>query len=182
MPTHLQPLLQLQLPNLLHQVTQICHLTAISSPVVFLEAMVSIFAFLIFFFPNLMISLFSGTFYTPGLGACGGTNNENQDVVAIPFGLWDQVPGWDGANPNNNPICGKSIDITYQGKTVTAVVVDECMGCTNNGSCGQSCQLCIFCLSVLTLLNSVDMSPHAFNQLADPSLGRIHGISWKWHT
>jgi hypothetical protein len=26
------------------------------------------------------------------------------------------------------------------------------------------------------------MSPHAFNQLADPSLGRIHGISWKWHT
>lgn len=101
-----------------------------------------------------------GTFYTPGLGACGFTNNESELVAAVPFGLWDAVPGYTGGNPNNNPICGKFIKVSYQGKSVRCKVVDECMGCN--------------------IKTSVDMSPAAFNQIADPSVGRIHNIQWTW--
>lgn len=59
------------------------------------------------------------TYYAPGLGSCGGTNNESDAVVAL---SWEQ---YNGANP-----CGKSIKITLNGVTTTATVVDKCMGCT----------------------------------------------------
>jgi len=101
-----------------------------------------------------------GTFYTPGLGACGGNNDESQLVAAIPFGMWDGVPGYNGVNPNNNPVCGHEIKVSYGGNSVTVKVVDECMGCT--------------------IPTSLDMSPTAFQMLAPLSVGRIHGITWEW--
>lgn len=101
-----------------------------------------------------------GTFYTPGLGACGETNDESQLVAAIPFGMFGTVPGYNGANPNDNPACGHEIKVSYQGNSVTVKVVDECMGCFIN--------------------TSLDMSPTAFQILAPLSVGRIHGITWEW--
>jgi hypothetical protein len=82
--------------------------------------------------------LILGTFYTPGLGACGGTNDESQLVAAVPFGLWDAVPGFNSPNPNNNPVCGHFIKISYNGNSVRCKIVDECMGCTNPNSVGES--------------------------------------------
>jgi len=101
-----------------------------------------------------------GTFYQPGLGACGEVNNENELVAAVPFGLWGAVPGFNSPNPNNNPICGHMIDVFYNNKSVRVKVVDECMGCYIN--------------------TSLDMSPAAFNMIADPAIGRIHDIQWRW--
>lgn len=60
---------------------------------------------------------FSGdmTYYSPGLGSCGGTNGDNDAVVAL--------------SASQSGYCGKSIKIHYSGKTATAKVVDKCPGC-----------------------------------------------------
>jgi len=45
-----------------------------------------------------------------------------------------------------------------QGKTIQVQLTDRCGGCADG---------------------DLDFSPNAFNQLADPSVGRISGISWE---
>jgi len=101
-----------------------------------------------------------GTFYATGLGACGITNNDNQHIVAVSQFLYDTYPGYTpGGNPNNNPICGKQIQASYGGNSVVVTVTDRCTGCN---------------------CTSLDFAPSAFNILADPALGRIHGMVWHW--
>lgn len=97
-----------------------------------------------------------GTYYTPDLGACGQTNNENEYVVAISSELYKTKTV--GGNPNNNGFCGKKIRAFYEGKSVEVTVVDACVGCS---------------------LNDLDFSPAAFEQIADKDLGRIK-ITWQW--
>jgi len=63
-----------------------------------------------------------GTWYYPGLGSCGGTNNNNQLVVAVS----EQFPGAGGAD------CWKHVQINAGGKSVTAQIVDSCPGCGPN--------------------------------------------------
>ncbi|KAF9254234.1 hypothetical protein L218DRAFT_886719, partial [Marasmius fiardii PR-910] len=96
------------------------------------------------------------TFYTPGLGACGRTNNANELVAAAAAQVFDTFPGHT-SNPNNNPICGKKAVVTFGGKSVTVTIVDRCPGC---GSAG------------------IDLSPAAFQQLAPLSQGRLPGTKW----
>ncbi|KAF8349996.1 hypothetical protein F5887DRAFT_914015 [Amanita rubescens] len=64
-----------------------------------------------------------------------------------------------GGDPNANPICGRKVKVTYQGKTVTVTITDRCTGCA---------------------LTSLDFSPAAFDTLADPSVGRLYDIQWEW--
>ncbi|KAG8219872.1 RlpA-like double-psi beta-barrel-protein domain-containing protein-containing protein [Butyriboletus roseoflavus] len=116
-----------------------------------------------------------GTFFEVGLGACGITNTDNQNIVAVSQSLYDSYPsvlvpflprsafslshrGYDGVNPNSNPVCGKSITASYQGKSVTVTVTDRCTGCS---------------------LTDLDFSPNAFDTLAAASVGRI-SINWVW--
>ncbi|KAI9443493.1 expansin family protein [Lactarius indigo] len=84
-----------------------------------------------------------GTWYEPGLGNCGWTNNRNQLVVAMPKSLYDQ---------NNGSNCGQMVQISYGGKSVTAKMVDSCPGCGGN---------------------DLDMSPATFGTLAPLSEGVI---------
>lgn len=99
---------------------------------------------------------FSGdaTYYAPGLGACGWTNTESDFIAALNV---DQFNGF-GSMSNGNPVCGKKATIQYQGKTVTVTITDKCPGCSHG---------------------DLDLSPAAFQQLADESLGRIH-IDWSF--
>lgn len=97
-----------------------------------------------------------GTYYAPGMGACGETSSESDYIVAISKDLFDQYTP-DG-NPNHNTLCGKKIQAYYEGKSVDVTVVDRCEGCA---------------------YGSLDFSPTAFSQLADESLGRIK-ITWNW--
>ncbi|EKM52742.1 uncharacterized protein PHACADRAFT_164667 [Phanerochaete carnosa HHB-10118-sp] len=97
-----------------------------------------------------------GTFFTPGLGACGYNNNESEHVAAVSHQFFDSFGGG-SSNPNDAPICGKMATLHYGGKTTTVQIVDRCAGCS-----GPS---------------DVDMAPAAFNDLADPSVGRIQ-ITW----
>ncbi|KAI0790248.1 RlpA-like double-psi beta-barrel-protein domain-containing protein-containing protein [Irpex lacteus] len=97
----------------------------------------------------------SATFFTPGLGSCGINSSAADHIVAVSASFFDTFPGAT-ANPNTNPVCGRKMTVSFQGKSTTATVVDRCPGC------GPT---------------DVDLSPAAFNDLASPDLGRIQ-VTW----
>ncbi|CAG8654549.1 296_t:CDS:2 [Ambispora leptoticha] len=97
----------------------------------------------------------SGTFYNPGLGACGQTDSDSDTIVAMGAPYFDQYTP--NGNPNHNTLCGKQIKIHYNGKSAIGTIEDRCPECAGG---------------------DVDMSPAVFNQLADPSQGRIP-ITWE---
>jgi len=108
---------------------------------------------------KLLATTFSGdgTFYATGLGACGITNKDTDFIAAASEKFFDVFPGYNGANPNNNPLCGRKVSVTYGGKTMTVAITDRCTACA---------------------YGALDFSPAAFNTIADPATGRIHDISW----
>jgi expansin (peptidoglycan-binding protein) len=97
-----------------------------------------------------------GTWYDTGLTACGVTNTDNQFIAAVSEILFDGFPGAT-ANPNNNPVCNKQAEVTYQGKTITVTITDRCTACKPG---------------------DLDFTPTAFAALADIGIGRISGIEW----
>ncbi|KAI6005301.1 RlpA-like double-psi beta-barrel-protein domain-containing protein-containing protein [Pisolithus orientalis] len=111
-------------------------------------------------YPSWMVGTQSGqgTYYETGLGACGITNTDSQLIAAVSWELFDAYPGYDGVNPNTNPVCGKQVTASYQGKSTTVTITDRCTGCS---------------------LTDLDFSPTAFSDLASESVGRID-ISWVW--
>jgi len=100
-----------------------------------------------------------GTFYATGLGACGITNVDTDFICAVSQSLFDGFEGYTGGNPNKNPICGRKIKATFQGKTVSVTVTDRCVGCA---------------------VDDLDFSPSAFDKLASQSVGRLKGMTWSW--
>lgn len=109
-----------------------------------------------------LLSIFAGaanaatgtaTWYNDsGYGACG-TNIDaaTQMLVAAPAALWT------APNPNNDPLCGQSIQVTYNGTTLTLPIEDKCPSCD---------------------AGHIDLSEPAFQQLADPAIGVIT-VDWK---
>ncbi|KAF8470353.1 RlpA-like double-psi beta-barrel-protein domain-containing protein-containing protein [Gautieria morchelliformis] len=94
------------------------------------------------------------TFFRPAVGACGDTNTVSDLVVAVSFEFFHSF----GPQTNGNPICDRRIQATAPGgKTVTVTVKDKCAACAHF---------------------DLDMSPAAFDQLADRSVGRIHAVKW----
>ncbi|KAI0057692.1 hypothetical protein BV25DRAFT_1812113, partial [Artomyces pyxidatus] len=98
-----------------------------------------------------------GTYFSPGLGACGEKSSSKDLIVAVGHERFDDYPGAT-SNPNDNPICGKKITAHYGSKSVTVKVVDRCTGCSKN---------------------DLDFSPTAFSKLAAESKGRID-ITWEY--
>jgi hypothetical protein len=92
------------------------------------------------------------TFYSLGQTSCGGTYSDSDPVVALSWAVMNN-----GANPNNNPLCGKSISITYNGVTASGIVQDTCQGCN---------------------ADSIDLSPSLFEKFGSSSAGRISGVTW----
>jgi len=62
-----------------------------------------------------------GTYFIPGLGACGRTNSASDLIVAISSAIYDG-----GAH------CFDLVEISSGGKSVQAQVVDECPSCNAN--------------------------------------------------
>ncbi|KZP31266.1 hypothetical protein FIBSPDRAFT_849762 [Athelia psychrophila] len=62
------------------------------------------------------------TFFTPGLGACGGRNTNEDFIVAL------SAQDWDGGSH-----CNDKITIMYNGRSVHAKIVDKCMSCPAGG-------------------------------------------------
>ncbi|KZT05947.1 uncharacterized protein LAESUDRAFT_726515 [Laetiporus sulphureus 93-53] len=100
-----------------------------------------------------------GTYYAAGLGACGITNTDSDYIVAVSWELFDNYPGYDGTNPNTNPVCNKGITASYGGKSVSVTVTDRCTGCSTT---------------------SLDFTPTAFGDLADLSIGRLTDVTWEF--
>lgn len=96
-----------------------------------------------------------GTYYATGLGACGITNTDSDFICAISHELFDSVST---GNPNTNPLCGKKLTATRNGKSVTVTVTDRCPGCS---------------------YYSLDFSPAAYDVLGTEEEGRIE-INWSW--
>ncbi|MEV8092735.1 cysteine/serine endopeptidase inhibitor [Kitasatospora sp. NPDC085879] len=90
-----------------------------------------------------------------GYGACGtAINAAAEDLVAV------STAWWTAANPNNDDLCkGVSVQVTYNGKTITVPVKDKCPSCT---------------------AEHIDLSKTAFQKLADLNLGVVSGITWKF--
>jgi len=84
-----------------------------------------------------------GTFFDPGLGACGDTNTDSDPVVAIGIGRFGS---------GGNCFQWMKITNTANGNTVFGQTLDACE------SCGDS---------------DIDMSPSLFEQLAPLSEGVI---------
>jgi hypothetical protein len=75
-------------------------------------------------------STFSGdmTWYNLGLGSCGIDDSgldTTTNIVAIASDVM-------GAASNGNPMCGKTITVSANGKTATALVHDKCPGCNGH--------------------------------------------------
>lgn len=65
-----------------------------------------------------------------------------------------------GANPNENPLCGKSITISHGGVTATATIMDTCPGCSGA---------------------SLDLTPSLFEKFGQLAEGRISGVQWSYN-
>ncbi|KZV73719.1 hypothetical protein PENSPDRAFT_574126 [Peniophora sp. CONT] len=92
-----------------------------------------------------------GTYYYPGLGNCGWTNDSNDMIVAMSKEFYDN---------NNGGNCGQSLTITWGGKSVTAKMVDSCPGCS---------------------YGSLDMSPAVFKKFASLDKGVLSNIKWHFN-
>ncbi|KAI8887564.1 hypothetical protein K501DRAFT_268656 [Backusella circina FSU 941] len=94
-----------------------------------------------------------GTYYNTGLGSCGITSKDTDLIAAL------NAPQMsNGANPNNNPICGKKAKVKGPNGTVTVTIVDTCPPCKSG---------------------DLDLSPAAFGKIADFVDGRVN-IEWSW--
>ncbi|GAA5019998.1 cysteine/serine endopeptidase inhibitor [Kitasatospora paranensis] len=90
-----------------------------------------------------------------GYGACGtAINAAAEDLVAV-SSSW-----WTSANPNNDDLCkGVSVEVGYNGRTITVPVKDKCPSCS---------------------AEHIDLSRTAFQKLADLNIGVVSGITWKF--
>jgi expansin (peptidoglycan-binding protein) len=94
------------------------------------------------------------TFYSVSADNCGTSSTDNDFVCAISQQMYNTV-----ANSQSiSEYCGHMINITYNGKTIQVKVVDSCESCDSE---------------------HLDLSPAAFNSLADSNLGVIN-IQWTW--
>ena len=108
-------------------------------------------------------NIFTGdlTYYGTGLGACGETSGNSDDIVSISHIVFDEAGG---ANPNDNPLCNMMLRASRYDEEVGAVrsvdlkVVDRCVGCKED---------------------DLDTSLGAFEKLAPSASGRVD-VTWAW--
>jgi chitodextrinase len=98
----------------------------------------------------------SMTYYNDaGYGACGTQIDASSQYLVAVSAAW-----FTSANPNNDPLCNRiSVQVTYNGRTITVPVMDECPSCD---------------------ANHIDLSEPAFAELAPTSLGVVNGITWQF--
>ncbi|KAF8731150.1 hypothetical protein AX14_005089 [Amanita brunnescens Koide BX004] len=87
------------------------------------------------------------TWYYTGAGHCGTQNKDSDMIVALSMEEY-----------GNGLHCGKQLKISYNGKTILAMIQDSCPGCKPY---------------------DLDLSPAAFKALAPIGAGRIT-VSWTY--
>ncbi|KID87852.1 riboflavin aldehyde-forming enzyme [Metarhizium guizhouense ARSEF 977] len=92
------------------------------------------------------------TWYDIGMGSCGEDDKGRDMTECIVAVSHIRM----GQQSNGNPMCGKTISMSANGKTITGTVKDKCMGCA---------------------ANDIDVSKACFTQLFDLGVGRTT-IEW----
>ncbi|KAI0074865.1 hypothetical protein K474DRAFT_1709517 [Panus rudis PR-1116 ss-1] len=95
--------------------------------------------------------------FVPGLGACGFTNTSSQTVASVSSKVFNTFPGAT-ANPNDNPICHHSVNISHNGVSVAAHVVDF--------------------FTAPNADDNVGLSPSAFQKFAPLDDGIVPNVTW----
>ncbi|GAB1525092.1 DPBB_1 domain-containing protein [Rhizoctonia solani] len=100
------------------------------------------------------------TYYNPsvGTGACGWNNGDYEWVAAVGTSLFQEMM-FDG-NPNHSQACGKTANVSWNGKTIKVGIVDRCYACG---------------------YNDIDLSSSAFQQFAGLGTGKLQGVSWRFN-
>jgi hypothetical protein len=101
----------------------------------------------------------TATYYSDaGYGACGSYINAATDMLVAVSYQW-----FTSSNPNTDPLCnGVSVEVTYNGKTITVPVKDQCPSCD---------------------ASHIDLSQAAFGQFASTDPATTPGVlnvSWKF--
>lgn len=93
------------------------------------------------------------TFYdNVSTGACGTPINAVNDMlVAVSPSLFTS------ANPNQDPLCQKCINVKYKGKEIKVPIKDKCAGCD---------------------ARHIDLSKPAFAQLENVDVGTVNTATW----
>ncbi|KAJ2402724.1 hypothetical protein GGI23_000508 [Coemansia sp. RSA 2559] len=94
-----------------------------------------------------------GTYFTPGLGACGKTNTEDDLIAAINAPQYGTF-----ANPNTAPVCGRCALVKGSLGQIKVAITDKCPPCK---------------------YGDLDLSPAAFQEIGDMEDGRIP-ITWSF--
>lgn len=109
-----------------------------------------------FFFGTGSASAVSGnmTWYNDkGYGACGTPiDASSQNLVAV------SKQWFTSANPNKDPLCKRSVKVSYKGKSITLPIRDMCPGCAKG---------------------HIDLSKPAFQSLAPLGLGNVP-VTWEF--
>lgn len=95
-----------------------------------------------------------------GMTSCGVEIDKDVWAVALAHEFYDTYPGYDGTNPNNNPLCGKKIIATYKGKSVRVTALDRCHDCTG--------------------VHNLDLTMIAFEALTGQTAGRMKDGELVW--
>ncbi|KAI9662197.1 MAG: hypothetical protein M1829_006179 [Trizodia sp. TS-e1964] len=125
------------------------------------------------------------TYYGTGLGSCGVTSSDSDPICAVSRLIFDAVSK--GTNPNANPLCGLKIrakrfnEKAGAERSIDLTVVDRCeyfsfpyltglpkVLSSKSILAGVGCQA-----------TDLDLTPWAFEQLADKDLGRVD-VTWAW--
>lgn len=79
--------------------------------------------FLLTALPTILAYSGEMTYYTPGMGSCGISSSDGEDVVALSIPMMQN-----GADPNTNPRCGSKIGIWNPNtkQLYHATIVDTC--------------------------------------------------------
>ncbi len=64
------------------------------------------------------------TYYGPGLGACGVTSSDSDNIVSISHIVFDAAST--GSDPNANPLCRHKLRAVRDGNSIDLTVVDRC--------------------------------------------------------
>lgn len=134
------------------------------------------------------------TFYDQGLGACGDTYNDSSFTAAASMLMYDTWPGATDAQ-NRNPICGPfspgrktlsqtgTFETAIKGAAFVDIGGDGLLDCDPESQChipltatvkhgGKSIQVQIVDRCTGCKMGDIDLTPTAFQALADPALGR----------
>lgn len=92
-----------------------------------------------------------------GHGACGTVLSDDELTAAISKDSWGADIWGSADNINQNPWCGKSATVTYNGQSITVKIMDKCQGCKPG---------------------DIDLTRAAWNKLTNNAYGSRVQASW----